>query len=318
MNTFFLLKKCDIVIDHNRDNVLEQIEELFEDDEYCDQIQFGDCKDMFKRITDLLNDSQTNCVLAGINLSETKDNLYVIHYIDTNQNTGNETDEHECIEKKNINLLASQMAEEPVYGCAVICRMKIVYDLNGNNVATHVEPDTMLMRDFIESVGEKFIKRGVVMNIDGSMDSYKFVSTPMDPIIAQVADYDKFFRYHEYEFINMVLQVIVDTREERSEKNINNNASFICNQLVYGRSWISMYRKPYFNEHPPYITIDRNVLERIIRVRNQSPTIGTNVTVSPEHYINFYMMLDLENSRISTSAPRHIKTVIQKSLNDII
>jgi len=318
MNTFFLLKKCDIVIDHNRDNILEQIEEIFEDDDYCDQIVFGDCKDMYRCITDRINDTGTDCVLAGINLSETKDNLYVLHYIDTYQPTDEETDEPKCIDQLNINLFASQLAEEPVYGNAVICRMKILYDFNGNNVSAHIEPDTIIMRDFIEKIGEKFIKRGIVMNTDGSLDSYKYVSNPLEPLIARVDGYDKFFRYHEYEFFNMVLQVVVDTREERTDKNINHNASFICNQLVYGRSWIGMYRKPCFNEIPPYITIDCKVLERIIRVRNQSPTSGTNVSVSPEHYINFYMMLELETNRISTHEPRNIKAVVQKSLNEII
>lgn len=317
MNTFFLLKKCDISIDHNRDNILEQIEDIFEDDDYCDKIQFNDCKEMYERISELLNNEKSKCVLSGINLSETKDNLYVIHYIDTKQCVGEET-VTEAIDHKNINLLASQLADESVYGNAVICRMKIVYGFEGTNVSSHMDSDTIIMRDFIEKIGAKFIKTGMVMNVNGSMESYKYASNPLEPLIARVANYDKFYRYHEYEFFNMVLQIVVDIREEKLETNINHNASFICNQLVYGRSWIGMYRKPYYNEIPPYISIDCEILEKIIRVRNRSPTIGTGVSVSPDHYINFYMILDLENNRTVQSNPRHIKAVVQKSLNEII
>jgi len=321
MNIFFLLKQCDIAIDHLRNNVLQQIEDIFEDTDYCEQIQFSDHEDMLKRISEHINDNKKELIISGINLSETKDSLYVLYYIDPplldcdHENligTNNKSD------RKDINLFASQLAEETVYGNAVICRMKIVYKFNDQNISSTIEPDTVNMQDFVEKIGEKFIKNGIVSNVDGSIDRYKYASNPLEPLMASVADYDKFYRYHEYEFFNMVLQVIVDIREDRCESNINQGSSFICNQIVHGRTWIGMYRKPYFNENPPYISIDHQLLEKIIKIKNYSSTIGTGVSVSPEQYINFYTLVDLECERLPKNSQRNIKTINQSSLNDII
>jgi hypothetical protein len=106
-------------------------------------------------------------------------------------------------------------------------------------------------------------------------------------------DYAKHYVYHEYEIYTHVLMIIADTREINTKINII--GSFLAGNPVNGTIFIAMYKKPEYNENPPYISLMIETLNNILSIRRRSTNLTTGMSRSEREYINFEKLLELEN-----------------------
>jgi hypothetical protein len=306
-----ILNCVDEYVDYNRPNIREQLENILDDDDNFHLDQFTTNEEMFEIIHKELG-SPTVAVTA-CNIWESKDLIYAGYFIDSS-----EFDTDEKKSDKKINMLASQIVSHNVTGRLAIVKTKLSYEIKDNNVKCITEPDNLSTYDLLNILENIYVKNGISLTANGNMIDYKYIVNPLEQLILTDPTYEAHYRYHEYEIYNCVIKVILDINYN-NDTSTNINASWICNRIIKGDVFIAMYRKPEFNENPPYISISQETFKNIVNLRKLSSTAGTNINKSDKEYINFEKLLEIELNRLNNLGTpiRHISTLNQEPLNNI-
>ncbi len=327
---FALIRNCDCFIDIDRTNVVEQITTLINDTDYVSFIDFTQ-DDMYQLIYDNIGDGKTFPKLTLLNLFDTKYDIYVAYFTDKfdidnstdNNSTDNSTDNSTGNKISVINNFASQMTSHSVVGNMMIFKMQLTYKIDGNNIACNTTPTTLSIYDLIDVTTNIFAKTGLIVDAGKSPQivQYKYIVNPLEPLIMIDPMYEKKYRYHDYEIFDRIVQVVVSTAVPTAVSNnddINEIASWICNRIVNGKVYIGMYKKPEFNENPPFVSITNELLNKIVMLRKKSITAGTMFAKSPNEYANFEMLLDLEIEKHKNETDRQLSQLDQNTINNVV
>jgi hypothetical protein len=125
-------------------------------------------------------------------------------------------------------------------------------------------------------------------------------------------EYEKHYVYHEYEIYTHVMIIIVDVR---TTNTLNKIATYLAGRPVHGTVFIAMYRKPEYDEHPPYVSITQDILKQILSIRKKCTSLTTGVQRSDKEYINFEKLLELEINKHKELEDVDISKITGDSLN---
>jgi hypothetical protein len=309
-----ILYKTDEHLDCDRINIREQIEDILDDPNNFQLKDFSDETSMFELIHTMLDKPIVG--VTACNIWENKNSLYAGYFIDiteiinknilsadqtnkTNLETQNESedilkDKIEQIHKNTkLNLFGSQVTSHHVTGNLVIIKKDLSYKIINNNIKTDTLPCSLSKTELVDVIENIFVKKGIAINVDGSMDYYQYIMNPLEHLMLSDPDYAKHYVYHEYEIYTHVLMIIADTREINTK--INSIGSFLAGSPVNGTVFIAMYKKPEYNENPPYVSLMIEILNNILSIRRRSTSLTTGMSRSDREYINFEKLLELEN-----------------------
>lgn len=308
-----VLSLTEDTINYDRTNIYEQIEDIFDDPNNVRFAEFSDETTMFDMVHKILG--QPTVGVTACNLWENEQYLYAGYFIDMTEyvnthiaefktESNSESDSEpsdEMIKKikeiqKNIkmNMFASQISSQHVVSDMIVVKKKLSYTITDNNIKTttvDVSIDSFHeLKTVIESI---IVKNGVVIEEDGTMREYRYIMNPIEHLMLSDGDYEKHYVYHEYEVYTYVMMIVADTRSLNCK--LNEIATLLANKPVRGSVSVAMYKKPEYNESPPYVSVDINKLKLILNVRKKSPVLTTGLTRSENEYVNFDKLLKLEN-----------------------
>lgn len=312
-------------IDCDKINIREQIDDIFIDPDIIQFKEFSDEQSMYNLIYNSLG--HPNKGVTACNIWENSEFLYAGYFIDlvdlidtNNMVTDNDNEEtlinkiKEEQKKFKLNVFGSQITSQHVASTLVIIKNKLSYTITDNNVKTVIQPITISSaREMIDLLESIFVKDGVVIKTDGSMQSYSYIMNPLENIMLTDPNYSLNYIYHEYEVYTHIMMIFVDVRE--NNKVLNEIATLLAGKPVYGDVLVALYRKPEYDEHPPYSSLSINKLHSILNIRKRSPTLTTGLNRSEREYINFEKLLALENSKHIEKPIMTIEEIKGESLN---
>jgi hypothetical protein len=296
-----IIYKTEESIDCDRVNIREQFEELFDDPDIFELKEYTDDESMYKLIQDVLGNTSVGVNSLGVtacNIWENKDVLYAGYYIDLTELTHHMSDNSKNIK---LNILGSQITSQHVTGNLVIIKKKLTYLIEDNNVKTNTIMDTINQYTLLDTLENIFIKEGIVLEVSGNMSSYKYIMNPLEHLMLTDNNYEQHYIYHEYEVYTHVMIIIVDVREING--TLNEKATLLAGHPVNGTVFVAMYRKPEYNENPPYISLSMDRLTKILTIREKSASLTTGKERADREYINFDYLLDLECHKHSQKIP---------------
>lgn len=305
----------DEYIDHNKLNIRTQISEIIDDPKNFQLKEFNTEEEFYKLVYDSMNDK--NVYVTAHNIFETKDNIYIGYFISYDEyidhsKTDKEQEEH--AKKTKFNILASQIISNNVISDMVIVKNKLKYTINNNNIKSTTEPDTITRCELIDIIEKIFIKDGIIINIDGTLDVYRYIHNHLEHLMINDPQYDQNYVYHEYEVYTHVLIVTVDVREKNGQ--INEKATLLCNKPVKGRVYVGLYRKPYYNEEISYINLTIERFNNILNIRKISASLTEGMSNSDKEYVNFDKLLQLENDKYKNHTALNINQISGECLNN--
>lgn len=302
-----LIRKTDECVDFNKVNIKEQIEDIIDDPNICESFKFTDNESFLKNVHDKLGNPKTG--ITACNISETKDFIYAGYYVDVIDQNINQD-----INKDNINTFGLQITSQHVSGNLIVVKKKLSYVIKDSNVKTETQLDTLTENEFVNVLENVFIKNGVIIKPDGSLGTYKYIQNPLEHLILTDSDYEKHYVYHEYEVYTHVIILVVDTRETNGV--FNSTATLLAGRPVNGIVYVGMYKKPEFNEHPPYVSLSVDVLKKILSIRSKSVQLTTKFERSDREYVNFEKILELEENKHSNKNDIDPKSITGDLLNN--
>lgn len=342
--------KTEEFIDCDKTNIKEQIEDIIDDPNNMKFVEFSDTNEMFSIIHSNLG--STNGVTA-CNIWEDIDTIYAGYFVDiaetldysklkdipsddenknveqnvvhqkVEQNVEQKIDHQkvEQIEKilkescktKKLNIFGSQITSQNVVGNLIVIKKKLSYTVTDNNVKTTMVPGSFSHHELVNMLESIFVKDGVVINPDGQMSLFKYIMNPMEHLIMTDNEYEKNYIYHEYEVYTHVMIIIADVREINAPPN--KTASFLAGKPVNGTVYVALYKKPDYNENPPYVRLNIDRLNKILNLRRKSPSITTGMSASDKEYINFEKILNLETEKHSDKPSMSFEEITGESLN---
>lgn len=279
----YILNHFDGYVDYEKLNIKEQLDDIFEDD---DNILLDTCDqtNMFEMLGKYL-DCKIN--VSVFNIWENRDYIYNGYYNDARD-----------LANSKINNFASQITGQPVTGKLVIIKHKLTYTISKNNIKTDTTLDSILHINELLNVCYTIMhKDGVVITPDGVLQPYKYIINPIDYIIATDKDYTKHYVYHEYEIYTHILLIFADTRE--TEGKLNEKGTLLAGHPVNGPIHIALYKKPLYNEQPPYTSLSIDNLNMILNIRSKHPDLTIGVAQTEKEYINFENLLHIEYNKHS-------------------
>lgn len=299
-----ILYKTDDHVDCDRTNIREQIEDILDDPNNLQFKEYSDDTTMFSMIHEALGKPMVG--VTACNIWENKNTIYAGYFIDITELIDHESVKDESEEKmvqniqkfhKNIklNMFGSQLSSQHVTGNFVIVKKKLSYVIDNNNIKTDTSHDTLTRNELIDVFESIFVKEGIAINPDGSMKSYRYIMNPMEHLMMTDPKYAEHYIYHEYEVYTHVMMVIVDTREITGSQN--KIGSFLTGKPVNGTIFVATYKKPEYDENPPYVGLSIDRLKSILALRQRSTTLTTGMARSEREYVNFEKLLELENTK---------------------
>ena len=297
----YILNHCDGYVDYEKLKIREHLEELLEDDDNICTDTFTDTNTMYDVLYKHL-ECKTN-EISVYNIWDNKDYIYNGYYIDL----------RDVVDGK-INTFASQITGQPVNGKLVIIKFKLEYTIIKNNIKTDTIPNSISsLSEILNVITTIMHKDGVVISPDGSLQPYKYVINPIDHIIATDKDYTTNYVYHEYEIYTHILLLFADTRE--TEGKLNETGTLLAGHPVRGHIHIALYKKPLYNEQPPYMSLSIETLNMIINIRSKDPLLTTGLTQTEKEYINFNNLLHIECEKYKDTPTRNATLITGQLLN---
>ena len=299
-----ILRITDEVVDCDKANIYEQVKDILEDPE---NLTIADVMDA--EVNDLIMNVLMNSVpreylenkddasskysigASGIGMCETKDSLYAVYFIaleDLLRKTEITESDYRSV---TINRFASQITGQNVASDMVIVKQNLKYSVDGKNVSTQMEYTNLNEYSLIQDITTIFLHKGIIANVDGTTSSYEYIQNPLENVILAEGDYEKNYRYHEYEVLNHRISVFVDMREEKNDNNINATASHITGHRVYGKALISLSRRPEYGSDAPYSDLTERRLKLIVDIRSR--TTDSTQDIGGNEYVNFDNLLEL-------------------------
>lgn len=291
-------------IDCDKTNIREQIEDILDDPNNTEFREFTDDTSMLGLIHSALALENRNVGVTARNIYETKYFLYIGYFIDMSEliDYTTITDAEESVMVKNIkaqqknlknNVFGSQITSEHVMSDLVIVKHRLSYTVVGNNIKTESTPISInSKREILNVLESLFVKNGVVIKTDGSINTYSYIMNPLEHLMLTDPDYAKNYVYHEYEVYTYVMMIIADTREVNGI--LNQTATLLAGRPVNGDVFVAIYRKPEFNENPPYMDLSISTITNILNIRQRSVSLSTGMNSTDKEYINFKKLLELE------------------------
>jgi len=295
----YIINHFDGYVDYEKLNIKEQLDEIFDDD---DNVSLDTCDQT--SIFEMIN-KYVDCKInvSVFNIWENKDYLYNAYYNDARD-----------VANSKINNFASQITGQPVTGKLVIIKHKLTYTIVKNNIKTDTTLDSISHISELVNVCYTIMhKDGIVITPDGVLNTYKYIINPIDYIIATDRDYTKHYVYHEYEIYTYILLIFADTRE--TEGKLNEKGTLLAGHPVNGPIHVALYKKPLYNEQPPYASLSIDTLNMILNLRSKSPELTTGLTQTEKEYINFENLLHIECNRHSDKPQIDPTTVKGQLLN---
>lgn len=299
---FAVLYNTDDYINHNSINIREQIDELLYDPDKFKLIDYNDEKSLYNSLNDILKPNGLG--ITACNIWESKNTLYAGYFIDYTEAKYNNSD-------IKLNKFGTQLTLQNITSHLIIVKLKLTYSIEKNNVRTITTYDNLTQNDLTNVIENIFVKNGVVVDVDGKFSSYKYIDNPLEHLMLTDNNYDKHYVYHEYEIFTHIIIVVVDTRESNGQ--INKNGTLLCGKPVNGKIFVGIYRKPEFNEKPPYISLSIERLQNILNIRKKGIELTTNFTNSDREYINFDNLLD-----IKMNEHKNLKTIDYTSITGLL
>ena len=145
------------------------------------------------------------------------------------------------------------------------------------------------------------------------MQLYNYIVNPIEHLMLTDKNYEKNYVYHEYEVYTYVMIIIADTRQCCGKTN--NTASFLAGKPVNGDVFIAFYKKPEYNENPPYVSVSTDKLNEILSIRKKSPIFTTGMNRSDREYVNFEKIVELECNKHCKHADLNITDIKGELLN---
>ncbi len=278
-----ILYMTDEYVDYNRTNIKEQIEDILDDGANFQMKEYTNDESLYKLIHDSLGNPKIG--VTAYNLYENYDNLYAGYYIDL-------TEIHDQ-QNAQFNKFAVQITSQNVTSALVIVKKKINFEVISNNVKTYILMDTLSQHELVNVIENIFVKEGIVIDTNGTMTSYKYIVNPLEHQILHENDYENYYVYHEFEVYTHIMIVIAQIKEINGI--LNETATLLSGKPVNGTVYVAMYKKPDYNETPPYVGISVPILNKILKIRQKCASITTGMQRSQDEYINFEKILELEN-----------------------
>ena len=321
-----ILRLTDDRIDCDKTNIREQIVDILDDPNIVQFKEFTDHDSMFNLIYTSLG--KHNIGVTACNIWEDKNYLYAGYFIDmvdmVNTNVDHSDNEEimlknikEAQKKINVNIFGSQLTSQHVVSNLVIIKQKLSYTITNNNIKTETTPTSInSLAEMVNIFESLFVKDGLSVKVDGSIQTYTYIMNPIEHLMLTDNDYEKNYVYHEYEVYTHIIMIVADTREVNG--TLNETATLLAGKPVNGNVFIAMYRKPDYNENPPYISLNKVLLTDILSIRQKSSslTTGLNTTSTEKEYINFEKLIDLEKQK-HAELPNLLATEIKGELLNI-
>ncbi|VBB17989.1 hypothetical protein YASMINEVIRUS_452 [Yasminevirus sp. GU-2018] len=302
-----ILNLTDDRIDCDKTNIREQIEDIFDDPNNYKECEFTDEQTMFAMIHKALGSPTVG--VTACNLWEDKNIIYTGYYIDLTELINHSEvmdDDQEKMEKKIIearkkikmNSFASQISSQNVASNMVVIKQQLSYIVKENNVQTSMKGCSIgKLSELIDVLEKIFVKTGVVVSVDGSMQTYSYIMNPIEHLMLTDRDYEKNYVYHEYEVYTHVMMIVADTRQLGGK--LNEVATHLAGKPVNGDVFVALYKKPEYDEHPPYASISIDTVKEIASIRRKAPSLTTGLNRSEKEYVNFEKILELERKKNS-------------------
>lgn len=316
-----VIYKTDDQIDCNRTDIREQIEEFFDDPNNYAVKEFADENGLLHLIHETLGSTTRGVTVS--NILETRDTVYVGFFIDIAEtidyNSLGETEEEiskklqEEYKKVKLNIFGSQITSQQVTSNLLIVKQNLLYDITDNNIKTTMSPTTTTKREVMDVCEKIFVKEGLVIEVDGSISSYTYILNPIEHLILSDPEHKDHYIYHEYEVYTHVMMIVTDVREINGQRNVT--ASLLSGKPANGRVFVAMYRKPDYNENPPYVSLNTDLLKKILSIRSRSTHLTTGMNRTEREYINFEKILELECKKHKDEPVIHIDDIQGESLN---
>lgn len=293
--------KTDSYIDCDKLNIREQIEEMFEDPDIFEMKEYADNDESMLSLIHTVLGRPTVGVTA-CNVWENKNCLYAGYFIDITEvqnqldieaETKTQTQEATVVSRIKLNNFGSQITSQKVTSNLVIVKKGLDYAINNNNIKTTTSMATIDYHELFDMIESIFVKDGVVIDVSGEMKTYKYVVNPIEHLMVSDPDYEKHYVYHEYEVYTHIMMIVADVRCAGAKQNVK--ASMLAGCPVNGTVFVALYKKPDYNEKPPFSCLSTDVLDSILRLRQRSPALTVGKEKSDDEYINFEKLLELEN-----------------------
>lgn len=297
-----ILNLTDDRIDCDKLNIREQIEDIFDDPDIIQFKTFTDDESMFNLIHNVLGNKKVG--VTACNIWECKNYLYAGYFIDMTDLIDQEVvhDENEEVVLQNVmnaqkkikmNILGSQITSQHVASNLVIIKQQLTYEINGNNIKTNTKSIGIdATKEIINVLESIFLKKGVVIKTNGALHTFDYIMNPLEHQMLTDSDYASNYVYHEYEVYNHIMMIIADVRE--SNNILNETATLIAGKPVNGTVFVAIYRKPEYNENPPYVNLSMERFTNIMEIRQRSASLTTNFSNATNEYVNFDKLLELE------------------------
>lgn len=254
-----------------------------------DYISFTEVSNDNEMMQILINEIVANEIEYPIHTATAKNinnDLYLICHINPSKEI------YEELKSKSIkyNGIASYLTDIgiKIYGKAVMFRL----DTEDNNYVLK----NITIDEITEIFISKFVHRGIILNVNGTIDQFKFIFNPVDWISqSEISKY----KFYEVEILGKVLMLFIDTQSI----DINEIASQIYLQTIKGRVIIGM-RSQYSDMNDMeviYEDLDIDTFNKIIqlcrdltqgRKLTEQEDLNGQIINGKRNYNNFHKILN--------------------------
>jgi hypothetical protein len=294
---------------------LDDIEDYLE--EYLSIKNIKDNENFIETIINEININQ-EVMIHTTNFYQTNNLVYQMYHIST-YNYENTKDIDNQIKLKKRNGIANILldSEYNVYGKVIISKVKI----NLDNSLSYLD---MSIKDMYEVFRNKKIQKGLLVNVDNSIEEIEFINHPLSWI-----DIKKGFNYKFYEIqiFDKILMFFIQIEPEKNTYNKLASELFKGENPINGNVFIAIRNKitdARFTENT-YINFDKELFYKLRELmlqedfeKNQEPYGYDTESLK---YENFYT---LTNSIYSNYLKKNINTIKEynfdnkkESLNNI-
>ncbi len=317
-----ILFMTDEHIDCDKTNVREQIEDILDDPSNFKMAEYTDNESMFMTIHNALSITSLDKKTLGVtvcNVWENISSLFEGYFIDIAEIENLAKSENcdgsvDCDSTKiKLNQFSSQITSQHVTGALVIVKKTLEYTINDSNIKTTPLPCTFSYNELLDVLEGIFIKNGIVIDVEGNTKSYKYIMNPIEHLILSDSNYSEKYIYHEYEVYTHVMVIFAEIGA--INQKINVKASLLAGKPVHGTVHVVLYKKPEYNENPPYVSLSSQTLDIIYEIRRKSSSLTTGMEKSQNEYVNFEKLLDLENKKHANKSSLKIAEITGESLN---
>lgn len=330
-----IIRITDLTINCDKTNILEQIQDIIDDPDVFELVDFDGQESLnFLVLQTLMNsiprealektvkDSRTdtatedsrlryNVGATVANIFESKDYIFAAYYVAL-EDISDTVDDSNTIDTHNtkLNLFGSQLCSAHVASDLIIIKQDLSYEIRDLNIATSMAPSTIVEYTFVRDIATIFEHRGLIVDPTGTKSEYFYYQNPLENVILTDSNYEKYYRFHEYEVFNYQLTVFVDIRCNSNNSTLNEAVSFITNSKVYGPALLSLSKRPDFRENPAFVDLTDSRFDIILFLRSRDPEITKAIDKSDKVYVNFDKILELAKTRYSNVPIRSVQSLV--------